>query len=896
MSADLQYLVEQIAQDQARLRILVNGDEDATVVLEMRTSPSIAGLVKQRLDEISQTYYGALDEDPAEDPSGGAPTVGDFYYNTGAVNPAQQGLRIFNGVDWDAIFADASAVVYSTTTLADELDSLNSRAVYYAATKSAADALAASLPDGATVITDRDETAGGVQTRRVVTSGVLGAPVNELNADQIEYESGTVADKLAEIVAGAATQVQIDESIDEHNSDAGAHPALSAFITSEADRAEEARDAALLSRGLWQTTAQGIGNGVAGTDSLVAGIGGTNGTFDLAFSGGTQVIAPKGYFVVAGGAVTQVVITYAGHYSAGTPTLSFAASSGLTGASATAVMGANTQVGQYFSVPVAGSDDFLILYRVDAGPVATEVARYPAAELVNKLNRGSKSSVILLLPLYPVPEGYTLSGSELFGLRVAYRSDAEGLLVNSFTLGENGFAISAGGLGLLNEVGGIAEVDDPVLSIPDLSPNNYTIAAPAEANAPLLKDDAGAKYLQFDGVDDRLDIPNAAVDRETFTFACSVALTANGLFPTVLGDSSGSNGVFCGFESNNRRPRIAIAGGTAGLIIATSSSPIPLLTRTTIVYMYDGANLTIHVNGSLVATAAASGTAGAGVAARLCYSEGLKAFINLYNCILLDRAVDATERATLEALVESDPMPTSPYDGALIDAAIAEAYETLASEVAAALPAFAATDGVLIGKTKAYAVGDSTVAAFAGGTAIITLVDSPRIDVNVAVPGHTIAQQKTAWLALDVSKLLTGWVIVQIGLNDLNPAEEAAPAIARLQDLINTIRADIGEYRPLLISKMIPCKQRLIDLYGETNGPIAQAKWEDINDAIAGIGPTPITGVDYRITAHVPLMDDGAGNLKPEFDTGDGIHPNTAGRQVNATAWVNALADLGISL
>lgn len=543
------------------------------------------------------------------------------------------------------------------------------------------------------------------------------------------------------------------------------------------------------------------------------------------------------------------------------------------------------------------SGDEIIRYRRDAGPVAVEVARYPAAELANKLNRGSKSSVILLLPLYPVPEGYTLSGSELFGLRVAYRSDAEGLLADSFTLGENGFAISAGGFGLLNEVGGIAEVDDPVLSIRDLSPNNYTIAAPAEANAPLLKDDAGAKYLQFDGVDDRLDIPNAAVDRETFTFACSVALTANGVFPTVLGDSSTSNGVFCGFESNNRRPRIAIAGGTAGLITATSASAIPLSTRTTIVYMYDGANLTIHVNGSLVATVAASGTAGAGVAARLCYSGGvISSFINLYNCILLDRAVDSTERAVLESLVESDPMPTAPYDGALIDSAIAEAYETLVSEVAAALPVFAVTDGVLIEKTKAYAVGDSTVAAYAGGTAIITLVDSPRIDVNVAVPGHTIAQQKTAWLALDVSKLLTGWVIVQIGLNDLNPAEEAAPAIARLQDLINTIRADIGEYRPLLISKMIPCKQRLIDLYGETNGPIAQAKWEDINDAIAGIGPTPITGVDYRITAHVPLMDDGAGNLKPEFDTGDGIHPNTAGRQVNATAWVNALADLGIPL
>lgn len=146
-----------------------------------------------------------------------------------------------------------------------------------------------------------------------------------------------------------------------------------------------ARDAALLSRGLWQTTAQGIGQGVAGIASLVAGSGGTNGTFALAFSGGTQIIAPRGYFVVAGGVVTQVVITYAGHYSAGTPALSFAASAGLTGASATAVMGANTPVDAYFSVPVAGSNDSLILYKVTTGPAATEITRYPSSAKVTAL-------------------------------------------------------------------------------------------------------------------------------------------------------------------------------------------------------------------------------------------------------------------------------------------------------------------------------------------------------------------------------------------------------------------------------------------------------------------------------------------------------------------------------
>ena len=179
------------------------------------------------------------------------------------------------------------------------------------------------------------------------------------------------------------------------------------------------RDAALLSRGLWQTTAQGIGNGVAGTASLVAGSGGTNGTFALAFSGGTQVIAPEGYFVVAGGSVTQVVITYAGHYSAGVPTLSFAASAGLTGASATSVMGANTPIGQYFSVPVTGSNDFLALYRVDAGPVATEITRYPSSAALDFKKPGA-------------PAGYAFSILDGAGYAAAGIKNDGTFVANSF--------------------------------------------------------------------------------------------------------------------------------------------------------------------------------------------------------------------------------------------------------------------------------------------------------------------------------------------------------------------------------------------------------------------------------------------------------------------------------
>lgn len=194
--------------------------------------------------------------------------------------------------------------------------------------------------------------------------------------------------------------------------------------------------------------------------------------------------------------------------------------------------------------------------------------------------------------------------------------------------------------------------------------------------------------------------------------------------------------------------------------------------------------------------------------------------------------------------------------------------------------------------TIGYALGDSTVAAYLGQPSLISLVSTIRTPVNIATPGDIISGQKSRWQALTIDTSLVGWVVVQIGLNDLSPGESANVAISRLQDLILTVRASIGSRRKLLVSNMLPARQRLIDLYGDTNGPISQQKWVDINAAIAGAGPSPITGVDYRIVSHVPLLDDGSGNLAAAYDTGDHIHPNAAGRKIMADAWKTALVAL----
>lgn len=190
-----------------------------------------------------------------------------------------------------------------------------------------------------------------------------------------------------------------------------------------------------------------------------------------------------------------------------------------------------------------------------------------------------------------------------------------------------------------------------------------------------------------------------------------------------------------------------------------------------------------------------------------------------------------------------------------------------------------------ISDTVVAAVGDSTVATYPTGN--FALPWHCNFDGRlIAVPAHTIAQQKTAWSAR-ADKATFEKVVVQVGLNDMNPAEAASVAIARLQDLIDTINADVTV--PVYIAQMIPCKQRWIDYYGAVNGLIAQQKWVDMNEAIAGNGATPITGVDGRITTHVALMDDGSGNLAAAYDTGDHIHPNNLGRAVNAAAWMGVI-------
>ena len=200
----------------------------------------------------------------------------------------------------------------------------------------------------------------------------------EASADRVDLGALDQAVEDSEAARDAAQLAETNAELAEANAELAESNAETAQAAAEA-----ARDAALLSRGVFASTADALSKGVASLASLVAGSGGTNGTFDLAFSGGAGTGA-AGRFVVAGGAVVSTVITATGRGYTSAPTVSFAASSGLTGASATAVIANNADVGEYFSVP--GSVDFLQLYRVDTGPVATAVGSpYPSTATVLKI-------------------------------------------------------------------------------------------------------------------------------------------------------------------------------------------------------------------------------------------------------------------------------------------------------------------------------------------------------------------------------------------------------------------------------------------------------------------------------------------------------------------------------
>lgn len=189
-------------------------------------------------------------------------------------------------------------------------------------------------------------------------------------------------------------------------------------------------------------------------------------------------------------------------------------------------------------------------------------------------------------------------------------------------------------------------------------------------------------------------------------------------------------------------------------------------------------------------------------------------------------------------------------------------------------------------------IGDSTIGFYSTFRSVPDMANNFPTRL-IALSGDNIAGQKTKWEALTDYSLFPA-VFIQIGLNDLDPAEAASVMIARLQSLVVSVNAKKPGGCKTYVSQIIPNRARLITLYGGVNGPIAYQKWLDFNAAIAGTGPTPITGVEARINGHMATLNDGAGNLAAAFNSGDDLHENDLGRQVIADGWRAQLVTDGL--
>lgn len=277
--------------------------------------------------------------------------------------------------------------------------------------------------------------------------------------------------------------------------------------------AQAARDASLYGKGIFPTIAAAVGFGIVGSGALVGGAGGTDGTFDLAITGGVGSGA-AGRFIVAGGVVTMILITASGSYTTA-PAFSFGASAGLAGASAPPVLARNVEVGEYFWTEIGAG--ILGMYNVVAGPVAIDTGvRASAAEVIALI--GSRT-------VGPVAITGSVGGTAITNTSVYYWPGSLSAIDEYLSSVELGFGVTAGTIHVV-----FAHVEgDGTLSIVS-EQTILAVAGPSSVNSGLsiLKPAGSVMGLQRTGSGTWYytagAIPNGEV--EWFTAAVPTSNTA----------------------------------------------------------------------------------------------------------------------------------------------------------------------------------------------------------------------------------------------------------------------------------------------------------------------------------------------------------------------------------
>ena len=409
----------------------------------------------------------------------------------------------------------------------------------------------------------------------------------------------------------------------------------------------------------------------------------------------------------------------------------------------------------------------------------------------------------------------------------------------------------------------------------DKSGRGKHATAPSDAARPLYKTDGTYHWMQFDGVDDGLATANidmSASPQMLYSIGCRNIAGASDDFLFEFGTSYNALGG-CYYIAPSGYANLNLGGSPVGgdysscwavsseLVYGADFVLSNQIDRTQVGILLEQ---NIMVNGVDVPPSNPIGSdSGAGncgvltlnIGAR---SNGATGNINarVYQVVMVSGLPSIQERNNLDTWVG---IKTGSYGGALVGD-----------------------------------LGDSTVAEYGGVPAVVSLIQGAHGN-QLAEPGNTISQQQTKWDAQTPAVQQSYQaVVIQASLNDITPSEAAVAVIGRLQTLVNTVVSDTLPNCVVLIATLTPCKARLISLFGAVDGEIAYQRWLSVNEAISGSGATPITGVDGRITSHTVTMNDGSGNLKGIYDSGDGIHPNAAGKQVIADSWRAELVSQGV--
>ncbi|WP_254017132.1 hypothetical protein [Mesorhizobium escarrei] len=378
-------------------------------------------------------------------------------------DPTQNGIYTVSEGEWfRAADARTARTLQKGTTVHTQIGSVNAGRVFeFSADEPAVGSDAVTIapfvpPDISAVV-------GAVESLRDAT---------QLLKDATEASAGQAAASAASSLANA-----------------GQTSADVAFTAANLASAQAARDASLYGKGIFPTMAAAIGFGVNGFSALVGGAGGTDGTFDLAFTGGAGSRA-AGRFVVAGGAVTMILITAPGSYTMA-PSFSFAASAGLAGASATPVLARNVEVGEYFWTEV--SNGIMGMYTVAAGPIAVDTGvRASAAEVVTLI--GSRT-------VGPVPITGSAGGTAVTNASVYYWPGSLSVVDEFLSSLELGFGAVAGTIHIvIAQVEGdgtltlVSEQTIPVVAGPSSVDSGLSILKPAGSVMGLQRTGAGTWY------------------------------------------------------------------------------------------------------------------------------------------------------------------------------------------------------------------------------------------------------------------------------------------------------------------------------------------------------------------------------------------------------------------